>query len=104
MFIQCPICSELHEYKIDHQVLAFACGFLMEFCICHFIPNKILKNTKRSRTEKEVAVRETNNEYYDPYRYLDFECYNDNEVLEICGVCLKLRATSNLGCDQMNTF
>ena len=28
MFIQCPICSELHEYKIDHQVLAFACGFL----------------------------------------------------------------------------
>ena len=28
MFIQCPICSELHKYKIDHQVLAFACGVL----------------------------------------------------------------------------
>ena len=41
-------------------------------------------------------MRETNDEYYDPYRYLDFECYNDSEVLEICGVCLKLRATSNL--------
>ena len=41
-------------------------------------------------------MKETNDEYYDPYRYLDFECYNDSEVLEICGVCLKLRATSNL--------
>ena len=26
--IQCPVCQELHHYKISHQVLAFSCGFL----------------------------------------------------------------------------
>lgn len=26
--IQCPVCQELHHYKIAHQVLAFPCDFL----------------------------------------------------------------------------
>ena len=26
--IQCPICGHNHDYKINHQVLAFACSFL----------------------------------------------------------------------------
>lgn len=27
-FLQCPMCGELHHFKIDHNVLAFACDFL----------------------------------------------------------------------------
>ena len=36
-------------------------------------------------------MKETNDEYYDPYRWIDYEMYNSDEVFEVCMECLKCR-------------
>ena len=41
-------------------------------------------------------MKETNDEYYDPYRYLDFEMFDDNETMECCQSCLRIRLASDL--------
>lgn len=33
---------------------------------------------------------------YDQYRWMDFEQFDDNETLEVCSVCLRLRLASDL--------
>jgi len=33
---------------------------------------------------------------YDQYRWMDFEMFDDNETIEVCGSCLRLRLASDL--------
>ena len=33
---------------------------------------------------------------YDQYHWMDFEMFDDNETMEVCCVCLRLRVASNL--------
>ena len=54
MFIQCPICSELHPYKIDHQVLAFACDYLNGVLHLPFYSEQDIQKHKKEAEPKRV--------------------------------------------------
>ena len=51
-FIVCPICQELHHYKISHQVLAFACPFLNGVIHLNFYSAKDIEEHKKEAEPK----------------------------------------------------
>jgi len=50
--IQCPVCQELHHYKISHQVLAFACPFLNGVIHLPFYSAKDIEEHKKEAEPK----------------------------------------------------
>jgi len=56
--IQCPICGHNHDYKINHQVLAFACSFLNG--VIH-LPFYSAKDIEEHKKETEPKTRRKEN-------------------------------------------
>jgi len=50
--IQCPICGLIHDYKISHQVLAFACPFLNGIIHLPFYSAKDIEEHKEEAEPK----------------------------------------------------
>jgi len=50
--IQCPVCGHNHDYKISHQVLAFACSFLNGVIHLPFYSAKEIEEHKKEAEPK----------------------------------------------------
>ncbi len=51
--IQCPVCGLVHDYKISHQVLAFACPFLNGVIHLNFYSAKEIEEHKKGAPKIE---------------------------------------------------